>query len=151
MKTLTDAIAATLSDNDAAPSFRRVRFRLAGYLFTYTRSTNAVDGDGDKRHARVRIDMWREDPDSGERHWITVATTAPDRQSARAAALALVAWVRWCDVGPKNNVKAQAVAESFAMLRQRLEARIPGATGRITTRPATQSVPPATSGAHEAA
>ncbi|MBL8678368.1 MAG: hypothetical protein JNK05_04340 [Myxococcales bacterium] len=150
MKTLADAIANTLSANDAAPSFRRVRFRLAGYLFTYTRSQDAASGEGEKRHARVRIDMWREDPASGERHWITVATTAPDRESARAAALALVAWVRWCDVGPKNNVKAQAVAESFAMLRQRLEARIPGASGRITTRPATQSVPPKTNDANAA-
>jgi|LNFM01.1.fsa_nt_gb hypothetical protein len=150
MKNIEDAIAAALSANDAAPSFRRVRFRLAGYLFTYTRARDAA-ADGDRRHARVRIDMWREDPATGERHWITVATTAPDRQSARAAALALVAWVRWCDVGPKNNAKAQAVAESFAMLRQRLEARMPGATGRITARAVSQTVPPASNSATAAA
>jgi hypothetical protein len=111
---------------------RRIRFRLAGFVFTYCRET---------AKARVRIDMWREDPTTGERHWITVATTAPDRKSARAAALALVAWVRWCDVGPKNSVQAQAVAESFAMLRERLASRIPDASGNITTRPATKITP----------
>lgn len=112
---------------------RRIRFRLAGFLFTYCRET---------AKARVRIDMWREDPESGERFWITVATTAPDRKSARAAAMALVAWVRWCDVGTKNSIQAQAVAESFAMLRERLAARMPDASGNITTRPATRITPP---------
>ena len=116
---------------------RRIRFRLAGFLFTYCRET---------AKARVRIDMWREDPESGERFWITVATTAPDRKSARAAAMALVAWVRWCDVGTKNSVQAQAVAESFAMLRERLAARMPDASGNIPTRPATRITPPGAAG-----
>lgn len=116
---------------------RRIRFRLAGFLFTYCRET---------AKARVRIDMWREDPESGERYWITVATTAPDRKSARAAAMALAAWVRWCDVGPKNSIQAQAVAESFAMLRERLAARMPDASGNITTRPATRITPPGAAG-----
>ncbi len=116
----------------ATTTVRRIRFRLAGFVFTYCRET---------AKARVRIDMWREDPESGERHWITVATTAPDRKSARAAAMALVAWVRWCDVGTKNSVQAQAVAESFAMLRERLAARLPDATGNITTRPAAKLTP----------
>ena len=116
---------------------RRVRFRLAGFLFTYCRET---------AKARVRIDMWREDPESGERYWITVATTAPDRKSARAAAMALVAWVRWCDVGPKNSVQAQAVAESFAMLKERLASRMPEATGNITTRPVAKVTLPGAAG-----
>lgn len=116
---------------------RRVRFRLAGFLFTYRRET---------AKARVRIDMWREEPETGKRYWITVATTAPDRKSARAAALALVAWVRWCDVGPKNSVQAQAVAESFAMLQERLALRMPGATGNITTRLVPTFIPPGAAG-----
>lgn len=121
---------------------RRIRFRLAGFLFTYCRET---------AKARVRIDMWREDPETGERYWITVATTAPDRKSARAAAMALAAWVRWCDVGPKNSVKAQAVAESFAMLKERLAARLPEATGNITTRPVAKVTPPGAAGGNRVA
>ncbi|MFO0557220.1 MAG: hypothetical protein U0269_04325 [Polyangiales bacterium] len=116
---------------------RRIRFRLAGFLFTYCRET---------AKARVRIDMWREDPETGERYWITVATTAPDRKSARAAAMALAAWVRWCDVGPKNSVQAQAVAESFAMLQERLASRMPEATGNITTRSVAKVTPPGAAG-----
>jgi hypothetical protein len=125
-------------DRTARPaSTRRVRFRLAGYLFTYCRATE---------RARVRIDMWREDRVTGERFWITVATTAPDRASARAAALALVAWVRWCDVGPRATEQARAVAESFAMLRERIAARSPGVTGRVTARPAARPTPRDVSG-----
>jgi hypothetical protein len=116
---------------------RRVRFRLAGYLFTYCRATE---------QARVRIDMWREDRATGERYWITVATTAPDRASARAVALALVAWVRWCDVGPRATDQARAVAESFAMLRERIESRAPGVTGRVTARPAGSATRPGAAG-----
>jgi hypothetical protein len=130
----------TTAASTAAP--RRIRFRLAGFLFTYCRET---------AKARVRIDMWREDPETNERHWITVATTAPDRKSARAVALALVAWVRWCDVGPKNNTQSQAVAESFALLRERLANRLPNATGQVTARPATKVTPKGGAGDNRAA
>lgn len=147
MKHLDRLFAHATSANDLAPAPRRVRFRLAGYLFTYRRADAATS----QRQARVRIDMWREDPATGERHWITVATTAPDRKSARAAALALVAWVRWCDVGPKNSCKARAVAESFAMLRERLAERLPGASGSVSTRAAAQRVPPRSNASIDAA
>ncbi|MDP3274201.1 MAG: hypothetical protein Q8Q09_03335 [Deltaproteobacteria bacterium] len=104
---------------------RRVRFCMAGFVFTYCPET---------AQAKVRIDMWREDPVTSERYWITVATCAPDRKSARAAAMALVAWVRWCDVGEKRTLQAQAVAESFALLQDRLAQKIPSATCRVTGR-----------------
>ena len=104
----------------------RVRFRMAEYLFTYERDTG---------RSRVRIDMWRENAETLERHWITVAACAPTRASARSVALALVAWVKSCDVGTRRDVRSQAVAESFAMLREHLSANNPGATGRVTTRP----------------
>ena len=115
---------------------RRVRFHLAGFVFTYNR---------DAQEARVRIEMWREDPSTLERHWITVATTAPDRASARRVAMALVAWVQWCDVAPRKDVQSQAVAESWAILQQRMAMKNPRVTGSITARPMTQAVPPSTS------
>jgi hypothetical protein len=111
----------------SARSIRRA-FRLAGYLFTYKKATGAT---------RVRIDMWREDPDTGSRYWVTVAACAPNRQSARSVAWALVAWVKSCDVGPRRNAQSQAVAESFAMLREHLERTAPGATGSVRVREAT--------------
>ncbi|MEI8258720.1 MAG: hypothetical protein WCJ30_23870 [Deltaproteobacteria bacterium] len=104
---------------------KRVRFRLAGYLFTYRKATGAT---------RMRIEMWREDPVTGERYWITVAACAPTRSSAHAVALALLAWVRSCDIGPKKDARSQAVAESFAMLQQHLAFMNPGATGSVRGR-----------------
>ncbi len=86
-------------------------FRAAGYVFTYTRST---------RRAKVRIEMWREDPGTGERYWVTVATCAPDRHAAYSAAMALVAWVRSLEVSPRSSVQATAVAESLALVNDRL-------------------------------
>ncbi len=115
---------------------RRVRFHLAGFVFTYNR---------DAQEARVRIEMWREDPATHERHWITVATTAPDRASARRVAMALVAWVQWCDVAPRKDVQSQAVAESWAILQQRMAMKNPKVTGSITARPMLQPVPPSNS------
>jgi len=108
---------------------KRVRFRMAGYVFTYRKATGAM---------RVRIDMWREDPSSGERYWITVAACAPNRASARSVALALVGWVKSCDIGPKRDVQSQAVAESFAMLRQHLAFTNPGASGSVRGRSVAQ-------------
>lgn len=121
-----------------ATRVRRVRFRLAGYLFTYDRNA---------KQARVRIDMWREDPVTLERHWITVATTAPDRTSARRVAMALVAWVRWCDIAPRKDVQAQAVAESWAMLQQRISLKNPTATVSVRAHAMPQEVPPCNSAA----
>lgn len=115
---------------------RRVRFHLAGFVFTYNR---------DAKEARVRIEMWREDPATLERHWITVATTAPDRASARRVAMALVAWVQWCDVAPRKDLQSQAVAESWAILQQRMAMKNPKVTGSITARPMLQPVPPSNS------
>ncbi len=86
-------------------------FRAAGYAFTFS---------GKSRKARVKIEMWREDPGTGERFWVTAAMCAPDRQSAYAAAMALVAWVRSLDVRPRNSVQALAVAESLALMNDRL-------------------------------
>jgi hypothetical protein len=108
-----------MSDLRGLTAGKRVRFRVAGYLFTYRRATG---------EARVRIDMWREDPATGERHWISVAACAPTRQSARSVALALAAWARWCDVGPRRDIRSQAVAESFALMRERIAVLNPGAS-----------------------
>ena len=83
-------------------------FRAAGYAFTFS---------GKSRKARVKIEMWREDPGTGERFWVTAAMCAPDRQAAYAAAMALVAWVRSLDVRRRNSVQALAVAESLALDR----------------------------------
>ncbi len=104
---------------------KRVRFRIAGYLFTYRKATGAT---------RMRIEMWREDPATGQRYWITVAACAPNRAAAHAVALALLAWVRSCDIGPKRDVQSQAVAESFAMLQQHLAFMNPGASGSVRGR-----------------
>lgn len=104
---------------------KRVRFRMAGYLFTYRKAA---------AEARVRIDMWREDEETGERHWISVAACAPNTASARSVALALVAWIRSLDVGIKRDAKAQAVAESFALLRDRLALMAPGAHASMRAR-----------------
>lgn len=86
-------------------------FRAAGYVFTYNARS---------REARVKIEMWREDPRTGERFWVTTAMCAPDRRAAYAAAMALVAWVRALDVRPRNSVQALAVAESLAVMNDRL-------------------------------
>jgi hypothetical protein len=120
---VTTAGAAMVA-NDGA-SAKRVCFRVAGYVFTYRKATGAM---------KVRIDMWREDPTTRERYWITVAACAPNRASARSVALALAAWVKSCDIGPKRDVQSQAVAESFAMLRQHLAFTNPGASGSVRGR-----------------
>ncbi len=86
-------------------------FSAAGYVFTYS---------GKSRKARVRIEMWREDPKTRERFWVTTAMCAPDRKSAYAVAMALVAWVQSLDVKPRNSAQALAVAESLAIMNDRL-------------------------------
>jgi hypothetical protein len=116
-----------MSENKQGVAGKRVRFRVAGYLFTYRKATGAT---------KVRIDMWREDAATGERHWVSVAACSPNAASARSVALALVAWVKSCDVGPRRDTQAQAVAESFALLRERLAQLAPGSTGTVRTRPA---------------
>ena len=102
-----------------------VKFYLAGFLFTYRKNTGAT---------RVRIDMWREDPDLGERYWISVAACAPNRRSARSVALALVAWVKSCDIGPRNDVRSQAVCESFALLCSHLAVLAPATSASVIAR-----------------
>lgn len=86
-------------------------FRAAGYVFSYC---------GKSKKARVRIEMWREDPETRERFWVTTAMCAPDRSAAYAAAMALVAWVRSLEVPARATVQAQAVAESLATMNDRL-------------------------------
>ena len=125
----TTSVITTTAPTASAPA-KKMMFRLAGYLFTYRKSTGAM---------KVRIDMWREDPATRERYWVTVAACAPNRASARGAALALVAWVKSCDIGPKRDVQSTAVAESFAMLRQHLAFTNPGATGSVRARRVTAS------------
>lgn len=139
------AASRPANDTRKPGAARRLRFHMMGYLFTYR---------PDERQARVRIDMWRENPRTGERHWITVAATAPERKSARRVALALVAWLRSCDVEDHIDPKSQAVAESFAMLRERMSVLAPEARGSVLARPVaegqvlpsneTQPVPEAT-------
>ncbi len=86
-------------------------FRAAGYVFTW---------QAKGRRARVRIEMWREDPSTRERFWVTAAMCAPDREAAYSMAMALVAWVRALDVRPRASVQALAVAESLALTHDRL-------------------------------
>lgn len=97
--------------SETSTTTRERFFHAAGYVFTYS---------GKSRKARVKIEMWREDPRTGERFWVTTAMCAPDRQAAYAAAMALVAWVRSLDVRPRNSVQALAVAESLAAMNDRL-------------------------------
>jgi hypothetical protein len=110
---------------------------MAGYVFAYRRAT---------AEARVRIEMFREDPTTGARHWITVAACSPDRASARAVALALVAWVKSCDVAPRADVQAQAVAESWALLQERLAEMAPRSHSSIHTRELGAAALPANDG-----
>jgi hypothetical protein len=114
-----------MSEGIKATVGKRVRFRMAGYLFTYRRATGTT---------KVRIDMWREDPATGERHWVSVAACSPNAASARSVALALVAWVKSCDIAPRRTTQAQAVAESFALLREGLALLAPGSSGSVRTR-----------------
>lgn len=93
----------------AAPARRY--FRAAGYVFTYEKATGRTT---------VRIEMWREDPGTRERFWVAVASCAPDRKAAYRAAMALVAWVRSLEVEPRASTQAQAVAESLAIMNDRL-------------------------------
>lgn len=86
-------------------------FSAAGYVFTYS---------GKSKKASVRIEMWREDPKTHERYWVTTAMCAPDRNAAYGAAMALVAWVRSLDVKPRRSAQALAVAESLAIMNDRL-------------------------------
>jgi len=109
----------------AEPQGKRVGFRLAGYVFTYRRAS---------QQAQVKIEMWRENPETAERYWVTVAACAPNSQSARSVALALVAWVRSLDVSERKDIQSQAVAESFAILQARLSQSEPKASGSVRTR-----------------
>jgi hypothetical protein len=86
-------------------------FHAAGYVFTYSAQS---------RKGSVRIEMWREDPNTRERFWVTTAMCAPDRKAAYSAAMALVAWVRSLDVHPRASLQAQAVCESLAIMNDRL-------------------------------
>jgi hypothetical protein len=86
-------------------------FQAAGYVFTYSARA---------KKSTVRIEMWREDPTTRERYWVTTAMCAPDRKAAYSAAMALVAWVRSLDVSPRNSTQALAVAESLAVMNDRL-------------------------------
>lgn len=96
--------------NTNAPVSRRF-FRAAGYVFTYERATGRTT---------VRIEMWREDPGTRQRFWVAVASCAPNRKAAYSAAMALVAWVRSLEIEPRSSVQAQAVAESLALMGDRL-------------------------------
>lgn len=86
-------------------------FSAAGYVFTYSARSGK---------STVRIEMWREDPKTRERYWVTTAMCAPDRKAAYGAAMALVAWVRSLEVKPRNSAQATAVAESLALMNDRL-------------------------------
>lgn len=84
-------------------------FKAAGFTFTWR-----VLPSG-----RCRVDMHREDA-SGRLHWVTFGESAAGREALYAAALALVAWVASLEVGPRRDPKAQAVAESLAVLCDRM-------------------------------
>lgn len=87
-------------------------FRAAGYVFTWT---------NDATRAEVPLEMWRENPVTHERYWITRTTVAPDRHAAYARAMALVAWLQSLDVPVRKDPQAQAVLEQLAFLNERMK------------------------------
>lgn len=86
-------------------------FRAAGYLFTWH-----LSDDG----ARARVDMHRESRVGGARYWVTFAECTPSRSAVYASALGLVAWIADLDITPRADMKAMAVAESLAILCDRM-------------------------------
>lgn len=89
----------------------RRSFRLATYVFTYER---------DASRDRVRLDMWRVEPGTGARYWVSVTRCAPNPAAARLAAASLVAWLWSLDVTPRRDPQAMAVAESLALTADRI-------------------------------
>lgn len=85
-------------------------FKAAGYVFTYSQARTL---------ATTRLDLWREDPVTGVRYWVTTTRCTADRTAVYAAAMALVAWVRSMDVPLRSSIQAQAVAESVALTLDR--------------------------------
>lgn len=90
-------------------------FRAAGYVFTW--------GEVAPGRAAV-VEMFRESLAGDRRYFVARARCAPDRASAYARAMALVAWVRSLDVPARRDPQAQAVLEQLAVLRDRLS-RLP--------------------------
>lgn len=99
--------------------------RAAGFCFTWRRVTDQL----------VRVSLWRVDAESGQRHWVTCALAADDRDAIRARALALMTWARSIPTRAGQGVQAQAVAASLAITAERL-ARVGrrGAVNGSTTR-----------------
>jgi hypothetical protein len=95
--------------------------RNAGFCFTWRRTTEQV----------VRVSLWRVDPATGQRHWVTCALAANDRDTIRARALALMTWARAIPTAAGGDVQAQAVATSLAITAHRLaRLDIPANIGR---------------------
>ncbi|MDB4932308.1 MAG: hypothetical protein JWM10_4792 [Myxococcaceae bacterium] len=84
--------------------------RNAGFCFTWRRMSNAT----------VRVSLWRVDPADGQRHWVTCAFAADDRDAIRARALALMTWARTIPTAAGQDVQAQAVATSLAITAHRM-------------------------------
>lgn len=99
--------------------------RAAGFCFTWRRMSD--------RH--VRVSLWRVDPASGQRYWVTCAFAPDDRDAIRARALALMTWARSIPTGAGQDVQAQAVATSLAITAQRLaRLEVPANSVRRTPR-----------------
>lgn len=86
-------------------------FRAAGFVFTYALSA---------QRKTTRLEMWRENGVTGERHWVTVTLCPAERPKVYAAALALVAWVLSLEVAPRKELRAQAAAECLALTQDRM-------------------------------
>ena len=100
--------------------------RSAGFCFTWRRMSER----------QVRVSLWRLDVATGQRHWVTCAFAANDRDAIRARALALMTWARSIPTSAGQDVQAQAVATSLAITAQRLaRLDLPAAFGRRTARP----------------
>lgn len=87
--------------------------RAAGFCFTWRRMAEG----------RARVSLWRVDPATRRRIWVTCAFTPDDRDAIRARALALFAWARSVPAPVGSTVEAQAVHASLTITAQRLDRR----------------------------
>lgn len=99
--------------------------RAAGFRFTWRRMSDR----------QVRVSLWRVDPSTGQRHWVTCAFAPDDRDAIRARALALMTWARSIPTRAGQDVQAQSVATSLAITAHRLALLdVPANSGRHAPR-----------------
>ncbi len=84
--------------------------RAAGFCFTWRRIAQG----------QARVSLWRVDPSTGRRHWVTCAIADDTRDAIRGRALALLALARSIPMAAGRSVEAQAVTLSLAITARRL-------------------------------